>query len=227
MLVLETVTAISDGNGHEHSPGISRRMERPLYEFVKRVFDVVAAGSGLVLLWPLLFALAIAIRLDSPGPALYTAVRTGRWGKPFRILKLRTMVVDADRDGMTTALGDPRTTRVGCWLRRWKLDELPQLLNVVRGDMSIVGPRPELPYYTARYVGDERDILTVLPGITDYSSIRFRALDRVVGPSDADLAFEAHVLAEKNRLRVRYVRERGFLRDLGIIMRTLIALVRW
>jgi lipopolysaccharide/colanic/teichoic acid biosynthesis glycosyltransferase len=194
----------------------------PVYPVVKRAFDVAAAGVGLVVLSPILLVIAGLVKLDSPGPAFYRGVRTGRHGVPFRIFKFRTMVVDAERrGGGSTAHNDPRITRVGRVLRRYKLDELPQVLNVLRGDMSVVGPRPELPEYTGRYSDEERAILSVRPGITDHASVRFVNLGEQLGSEDADRVYEERVLAEKNRLRLEYVRRQSFLGDLRIVLRTL------
>lgn len=198
-----------------------------LYPAAKRAFDLLASGVGVVVLAPLLLGIAAVVRLDSPGPVFYRGVRTGRGGVPFRIFKFRTMVVDAERrGGGSTARNDPRITRAGGFLRRYKLDELPQVLNVLAGHMSVVGPRPELPRYTALYRGDERLILTVRPGITDLASMRFVNLGEVLGHEDADRVYEETVFAEKNRLRVRYVRERSFLLDLKIVLGTLAAVAR-
>jgi lipopolysaccharide/colanic/teichoic acid biosynthesis glycosyltransferase len=196
-------------------------------DIAKRAFDLLVCGLALPFLLPLLAVLAVIIKLDSPGPVLYRPLRAGRHGKPFRIFKLRTMVVDAERrGGGTTALDDERILRSGVWLRRYKLDELPQVLNVLRGEMSLVGPRPELLQYAEQYQGEELLILTVRPGITDYSSIEYRDLDRHVGAHDADRVYEERVLPNKNRLRVKYVKERSFWGDIGIIVKTLLCLWR-
>ena len=144
---------------------------------MKRTADILLAGAGLALLWPLMLLVAIAIRLDSRGPALFRQERVGRFLRPFRIYKFRTMALGADRIGPgITARGDRRVTRVGAFLRATKLDELPQLLNVLWGDMSLVGPRPELPRYVQRYRDDFREILHARPGITDLASILYRRL---------------------------------------------------
>lgn len=189
---------------------------------LKRLFDITACLIALPFLFPFFAITAIAIKLDSPGPVFYRGWRTGLGGKPFRIFKFRTMVVDAEKiGGGTTALKDPRITRRGEFLRRHKLDELPQVLNVIKGDMSMVGPRPELAQYTGLYKGEELMILSVRPGITDYSSIEFSSLDEVVGAGDADRVFEETVLARKNELRIRYVQEHTFSGDLKLIMQTL------
>lgn len=196
---------------------------------MKRVFDLVAATLGLIVLSPLLALIAIAIKLDSRGPVLYRGVRTGLRGRPFRILKFRTMIVNAEALGTATAHRDPRVTRIGRFLRKHKLDELPQLLNVIRGEMSLVGPRPEVEEHTSVYTAEEQIILSVRPGITDYSSIRFAQLGELLGgdnPEEANRVFIEKYRAEKNRLRIEYVRNRSFAEDLRIIFRTLARLVR-
>jgi lipopolysaccharide/colanic/teichoic acid biosynthesis glycosyltransferase len=183
---------------------------------------------ALVLLSPILCIVAVAIRLDSPGPAIYRARRTGLLGVEFEMLKFRTMFVNATSQskGFTTGLNDPRVTRVGKWLRRFKVDELPQLINVVAGEMSLVGPRPEMPYYTAQYTEAERAILSVRPGITDYSSIYFHNLHEIVGSDDPDTAFEEKVLPLKKQLRLKYVQQHSFLVDLSIIGQTIWVLLK-
>jgi lipopolysaccharide/colanic/teichoic acid biosynthesis glycosyltransferase len=197
-----------------------------MYATCKRVFDLSAALVGLVLLAPLLAAIAVAIRLDSPGPILYLGERVGLHGKTLRICKFRTMCVGAERLGTTTADNDPRITRVGRFLRKYKLDELPQLFNVVKGEMSLVGPRPEVEEHTREYSDQEKLILTVLPGITDYSSIRFVNLGKVLGSENAHQVFLTRYRAEKNRLRLEYVRKRSFREDMRILFLTFVSLAR-
>lgn len=193
----------------------------------KRLCDLVLAAILLVLLLPFGLLVAVGIKLVSPGPVFYRGQRTGWKGRPFRIFKFRTMIVDADqKGGGTTALDDPRVFRLGRFLRRTKLDELPQLLNVVLGDMSFVGPRPELLRYTNCYSEEEREILSVRPGITDPSSIRFSSLDEVVGSRDADRAYEEVVLPQKNRMRLVYVRTRSFWGDWRIVAQTIMCVLR-
>lgn len=188
----------------------------------KRLFDIAVSVAGLVAFAPVLLIIAVLVKLDSRGPVLYRGVRTGLMGREFRILKFRTMVPDAERTGGgSTARNDPRITKIGRVLRRYKLDELPQLANVLTGDMSLVGPRPELPQYTREYIGDEQLILTVRPGITDYASIEFSQLGTVLGDDAPDRVYETQVRPVKNALRVKYIRERSFLEDLRIIVRTL------
>lgn len=208
-------------------PDMSKRsrVRRPLELAAKRAFDVLASAAALVLLSPLLLAVAAGVKLDSPGPVLYRGIRSGLHGRPFRILKFRTMVVDAARiGGPSTGKDDPRVTRFGAFLRRYKLDELPNLACVLVGQMSIVGPRPEVPQYTSLYEGEEKLILSVRPGITDYSSVRFIDLAAHIGSEDVDAAFETRVLPVKNRLRVQYVKDWSFWTDLKIIGSTLLAL---
>lgn len=192
----------------------------------KRAFDMVSSLLGLILLSPLLVIVGVFVKLGSPGPVFYRGVRTGRGGKQFRVFKFRTMVQDAESlGGPSTGLDDSRVTGAGRLLRKYKIDELPNLINVLIGQMSLVGPRPEVPQYTALYSGDERLILTVRPGITDLSSIHYIDLASHVGADNVDENFETHVLPEKNRLRVEYVKTRTFFGDLAIIFRTLVRLV--
>ncbi len=187
----------------------------------KRLFDVASSSVTLVVLLPAFLIIAIGIKLTSPGPVFYRGIRTGRRGKPFRILKFRTMVADAATiGGPSTGKNDPRVTRFGAFLRRFKLDELPNLVCVLRGQMSIVGPRPEVPQYTSLYKGEEKLILSVRPGITDLSSLQFIDLASHIGAEDVDANFESRVLPIKNRLRVQYVKEWSFWTDMRIIGRT-------
>jgi lipopolysaccharide/colanic/teichoic acid biosynthesis glycosyltransferase len=187
----------------------------------KRIFDFLCAFAGLLLLSPFFLATAALIKLDSAGPVFYRGVRIGRHGRPFRIFKFRTMIQDAELKGSTaTADCDPRITRAGKWLRPSKLDELPQLLNVIRGEMSLVGPRPEVEEHTSCYSEAETIILSVKPGITDEASIHFYNLNELLGTEDANRVFIERYRAEKNRLRVSYVEQQSFRGDLAIIFRT-------
>ena len=189
---------------------------------LKRAFDITVAGVALLILAPFLLLVAVVIKLTSAGPVFHRGLRSGLRGKPFRIFKFRTMVIDAEsRGGLSTAKDDPRVTCIGKVLRRHKIDELPQVINVLRGEMSIVGPRPEFPHYTSQYSGDEELILTVRPGITDYASVQFRHLDEWLGSEQADRVYEERVRPVKNALRVRYVREQTFRSDVALIIKTL------
>ncbi len=188
---------------------------------MKRIFDIIFSLLGLVLIAPVLIVIATLVRLSSPGPIFYRGLRTGRRGVPFRIYKFRSMVVDGEQvGGTTTGKNDPRITSIGGFLRKYKLDELPQLINVLSGDMSFVGPRPEVAEYTDLYTEDEKRILDVRPGVTDWSSLAFNDLQEHVGTGDPDRVFREQVLPQKNRLRLKYVDERSFLVDLTILVKT-------
>ncbi len=195
----------------------------------KRLFDLAAAAIGLLLLAPLLLAVAAWVRCDSPGPALFRQQRVGRGGTLFWIYKFRTM---AERSGAgagaeITVGRDCRITRAGHFLRAYKIDELPQLLNVLQGSMSLVGPRPEVPRYVACYPeAVRREVLSVAPGITDWASIEYRQENAILGrASDPEQAYLDEVLPAKLAFYQRYVRERSFWVDLRILAGTLVAVV--
>lgn len=181
---------------------------------------------ALVLLCPFLMLIAVFIKLDSPGPAFYLGFRTGQFGKQFRIRKFRTMRVGAETLGTTSVIDDPRVTVVGRCLRHYKLDELPQLINVLIGEMSLVGPRPEVSEHTDAYIGEERVILEVKPGITDFASIRFSNLAEELGTVDPHGEYIRRVRGEKNRLRIRYVRCRSLRTDFKILVHTFLVVLR-
>ena len=189
----------------------------------KRLFDIVLAACGLVLLAPLLAVIAIWIRLDSPGPVFFRQQRVGRFGRLFRIHKFRTMVDGAPRLGAPITVGDDvRITRAGRWLRRTKLDELPQLLDVLRGAMSLVGPRPELPRYVALYPAELRDkVLSVRPGITDRASIEYRNEAALLAAApDPERTYTEVVLPAKLRLAADYAEHATLAHDLRLIALT-------
>lgn len=189
---------------------------------VKRVLGFMLALLFLFILWPIYLILAIAVVVDSGFPVFYRADRGGYHGKTFRIFKFRSMVKNADKiGGGTTALNDKRITRVGNVLRKTKLDEFPQLFNILKGDMAFIGPRPELLHYTAQYQGEELLIHEVRPGITDYSSIEFINLDEIVGGENADEMYEKYVLKRKNELRVQYARTVSFRTDCKLLFVTI------
>jgi len=195
----------------------------------KRCFDLLLAATGMLLLAPLMLVIAAWIKLDSPGPVFFRQERVGRFGKPFRIHKFRTMMHRPPGEGREITVGDdPRITRVGRWLRGTKLDELPQLLDVLRGSMSIVGPRPEVPRYVALYPPALRDkVLSVRPGITDFASLHFRRESELLArAADPDREYVDVVMPEKLRHAARYVDEASFTTYLRLIARTLLALVR-
>ena len=197
-------------------------LSHPFYsKVVKRILDFLLA---LILLIPgllMMIPLAIWVKLDSEGPVLYKAIRGGYHNQPFRIWKFRSMVVDADKTGGCTAKNDSRVTRAGRIMRRLKLDELPQLFNIITGDMSFVGPRPELLLYTEQYTEEQQCIMWVRPGITDRSSIVYIAQDEIVGEEDPVANFERLILPEKNRLRVEYARNQSFALDASLFWETI------
>lgn len=188
----------------------------------KRAFDVILSGAFLVLTSPLLLLLAAWVRIDSRGPALYRGTRVGRGGTLFRMLKFRTMVVDADKLGASsTPDDDPRLTAAGRILRRYKLDELPQLMNVFGGEMSFVGPRPQVQWAVDRYTPEERALLSVRPGITDWASIKFHNEGRILRSStDPDGDYLRLIEPEKTRLGLEYVRRHSLSTDVRIILQT-------
>lgn len=194
---------------------------------VKRIFDLSACLIAFPFLLPFFAITVIAIRLDSSGPVFYRGWRTGLGGKPFRIFKFRTMVVDAEKiGGPSTALNDPRLTSVGKFLRKYKLDEFPQLINILIGDMSFVGPRPQVEKYTKLYSGDEMLILAVKPGLTDYASIHFINLDAILGDENVDEKYLREIEPEKNRLRIKYAKENSFRIDMKILAMTFFQMLK-
>lgn len=189
----------------------------------KRAFDLVAALAGLLVLSPLFLLVALAIKLDDGGSVFFRQTRVGWHGRPFRLWKFRTMVPDAERRGGQLTVGrDPRITRVGYWLRRWKLDELPQLLNVVTGEMSLVGPRPEVPCYVARYTDAQRRVLDVRPGITDPAAIEYCDESELLARADdPERLYLEELLPRKLQMNLQYAREATVWRDVGMVLRTL------
>ncbi len=189
---------------------------------IKRILDLLLAIPMVIVLSPLLLLIALAVMIDDGLPVFYRAERGGYRGKPFRIFKFRTMIRQADKvGGGTTALHDKRITRVGAFLRKTKLDEVANLLSIIKGDMSFIGPRPELLRYTQAYTGTEKLIEEVRPGITDFSSIQFINLDEIVGAENADEAFEQHVLPLKNKLRVKYAARVSLAVDASLFTQTI------
>ena len=203
-------------------PYLDGPLSHPFYsKVVKRILDL---GLALILLVPgliLMIPLAVWVKLDSPGPVIYKAVRGGYHNQPFTIFKFRSMVVGADKTGGTTAKNDDRVTRAGRVMRKLKLDELPQLFNIIRGDMSFVGPRPELLLYTNQYTKEQQCIMWVRPGITDRSSIEYIAQDEIVGEEDPVGNFERLILPRKNQLRVEYARNQSFPLDAQLFWETI------
>ncbi|MFL5732389.1 MAG: sugar transferase [Chloroflexia bacterium] len=194
---------------------------------LKRFFDVAAAVVGLVVLSPLFAAIAVAVKAQDGGPVFYRATRVGRGGKPFRLYKFRTMITNADRIGPgITAGGDPRVTRAGRWLRKTKLDELPQLINVLSGDMSLVGPRPEDPRYVALYTPEQQMVLSVRPGITSAASVAYRHEEKMLADDDWEAAYRNHVMPAKIQIDLDYLARRNFWSDLSILTKTALALIK-
>lgn len=192
----------------------------------KRFFDIAAATAGLLFLSPFLLFIALLIRRNDGGPVFYRAVRVGRHGKLFRIYKFRTMVANADKLGASsTSANDTRITGIGRLLRKYKLDELPQLINVLKGEMSFVGPRPQVPWAVELYNEDQKKLLTVRPGITDYASIKFRHEAEILkGSEDPDRDYLEKIAPEKIRLGLKYVENMSLVTDLRIIFATVKAL---
>lgn len=198
-----------------------------MYRFCKRAFDIFFASLGLMLFSPLMIFVAFLIRLDSPGPVFYRGIRVGLKGKKFKIFKFRTMVENAEKiGGPSTALNDPRLTKIGRFLRKYKLDELPQLINIILGTMSFVGPRPQVEKYTNLYNEEEKTMLSVKPGITDYASIKFINQDQILGDESVDTKYLLAIEPEKNILRMQYAKEQSFLVDFKILFITFVQILR-
>lgn len=188
---------------------------------MRRALDILLSGAGLLLAMPALLVLAAVIRWDSPGSPLFSQIRIGRGGEPFRLLKLRTMR-SVGGSGLTQGTEDPRITRVGRWLRRTKLDELPQLWNVLVGDMSLVGPRPEVPQFVAHYTEAQREVLRARPGLTDPASLRAFDEGAVLSQvEDPDRYYVEVLMPEKVAAQIQYLHARTLRSDLALILRTL------
>lgn len=190
---------------------------------LKRLFDLVLAAAMFALVSPVVLVVTVLIKLDSPGPVFYRGVRVGRYGTPFRIFKFRTMVMNAEKiGGPSTPADDPRITRTGRFIRRFNLDELPQLLNVLRGEMSIVGPRPEVPQYVALFSEEEKAILSVRPGITDWATVWIGNEGKwLEGSDDPERVYLEKLWPEKHRLQLEYVRRQSLWVDCQIMLKTL------
>ncbi len=195
---------------------------------VKRLFDFLLSSLGLICIGPLLLGIALLIKREHGGPVFYRGRRVGWKGRIFRIFKFRTMVVNAEKiGGPSTADDDPRITRIGKRLRKHKLDELPQLINVLKGEMSFVGPRPEVEHYVQMFSDAEKAILTVRPGITDWASLWNSDEGAILaGAADPEKSYMGKIRPEKIRLQLKYVRERSFWVDLRIISQTIAAILR-
>jgi lipopolysaccharide/colanic/teichoic acid biosynthesis glycosyltransferase len=194
---------------------------------IKRIFDFLVSLFGLIIFSPLFLIIAILIKLDSEGPVFYQGERIGKDGKPFRIFKFRTMVKDAEKmGGPSTSADDPRLTKIGKFLRKYKLDELPQLINVLKGEMSLVGPRPEVKMYVDMLKPEEREIiLSVKPGMTDLASLwDFHEEEVLKGSKDPEKTYLEKIRPKKVQLQIEYVKNRSFLLDLKIILKTILKL---
>lgn len=189
---------------------------------MKRAFDIVASGVGLILLSPLFFILAVWIKIDSKGPVFYRQVRVGRGNKDFRLFKFRSMRPDSDKLGLITVGGhDPRVTRSGYYIRKYKLDEFPQLINVFLGNMSLVGPRPEVRKYVEMYTPDQMRVLSVRPGITSLASIRYRnENDLLAAADDPDRVYVEKIMPDKLSIDLEYVERANLWNDIKIIFST-------
>ena len=189
-----------------------------------RAFNFISAAAGLMILTPVLLLIAIAIKWDDSGPVFYRQKRIGRNFQPFRLIKFRTMAVGADQSGLLTAPADPRITDCGRWLRRSKLDELPQLWNVLRGEMQLVGARPEVERYVEQFRTEYSALLTDPPGITDPASLAFRHEQQLLVPAQIERQYVSEILPRKLVLSLDYQRRRGFVSDLRILMKTILSL---
>lgn len=189
---------------------------------MKRLFDIIASGLGLIILSPLFLILAIWIKLDSKGPIFYRQIRVGKNNRDFRIYKFRSMRVGSDKGSLVTIGGhDPRITRSGFYIRKYKLDELPQLINVFIGDMSLVGPRPEVRHYVDYWTPEQMHVLDVRPGITDPASIKYRNENELMEQAaDPERFYIEVIMQEKLKLYLDYVRTRSFFKDILLILKT-------
>lgn len=195
---------------------------------MKRIFDIVSSLVVLLLLSPFFILLAIAIVVDSRGGVFYRQIRVGRNGREFGLYKFRSMVSNADKKGeLTVGKKDSRITRVGAFIRKYKLDEFPQLINIIKGDMSIVGPRPEVPRYVNLYSQEQKKVLSVRPGLTDFASLEYINENELLGKSaDPERTYINEIMPAKLELNLKYIREQGMLTDLKIIFRTLFKIFR-
>ena len=197
------------------------------YKFFKRFFDIIFSVFFIIITSPLLIIIALAVKVTSKGPIIYKGKRVGRLRKFFNVYKFRTMVKNAENlGGPSTAINDSRLTIIGRFLRKNKLDELPQFFNVLKGDMSFVGPRPQVKLYTDLYNNKLIKILNIRPGITDIASLEFLDMDEVLGEKDVDKYYKENIEPNKNKLRLYYVENYSFLYDLKILIKTFLSLIK-
>lgn len=194
----------------------------------KRIFDIVCSLLGLIILSPLLILLALLIVIESKGPAIFRQQRVGKGNRDFILYKFRSMYVDAEKRGqLTIGMRDPRITRMGVVLRRYKLDELPQLFNVLNGSMSFVGPRPEVRRYVSLYNPEQMEVLEVRPGITDYASVKYFKENEILGNStNPEYDYIHQIMPEKLKLNRQYIQNQSFITDIGLILSTVIKIFR-
>ena len=195
----------------------------------KRTFDLIASCLGFLILSPLIASIAFAIFIEDGGSPFFRQIRIGRYGRPFSMIKLRTMVHDAQqRGGVLTVGDDPRITRIGGWIRRYKIDELPQLLNVLKGEMSLVGPRPEVPYYVNQYTPSQQKVLYLIPGITDPASIAYRHESQLLNESsDPEKIYVNVIMPRKNEINLAYAQSATLATDIRTIFHTLSHIIDW
>jgi len=193
---------------------------------IKRLFDVIFSFFGLIIVFPILGVIAVLIKISSPGPVFYKGERVGRYGKLFKIYKFRTMISNAEKAGIwSTSVNDPRLTKIGKFLKKYQIDELPQLINVLKGEMSLVGPRPQVPWAVELYNEEEKTLLNLQPGMTDWASLwNFHEGEILKGSKDADKDYLEKIHPEKMRLALEYARHHSFWIDLKIILKTIIAI---
>lgn len=191
---------------------------------IKRIFDVICSSLGLIVLSPMLIIVTILIKKGSDGPVFFKQIRVGKNEKEFLILKFRTMVVDAEKLGKQITIGnDSRITKIGAFLRKYKLDELPQLINVFKGEMSLVGPRPEVPRYVKLYTEEQRKVLKIKPGITDLASLRYKDENDLLGDKQDPEAFYINtVMPDKLSLNLEYMKRNNVIFDIYIIIKTIV-----
>ncbi len=194
---------------------------------LKRLFDVISSLAVLLLLFPLFAVVSVLIVLDSKGGVFYKQTRVGKNHKPFNLFKFRTMRPNSDKVQITVGHRDPRVTRVGYFLRKYKLDEIPQLINIIKGEMSVVGPRPEVPKYVNQYTDEQKRVLNVKPGLTDYASLQFVDESEILAQSeDPEKAYTREILPQKLKLALKYIDERNFWVDIKLIFQTLGRIIR-
>ena len=193
-----------------------------MYQLIKRIFDITSSLIALILFSPFFIFIASWILLDSRGGVFYKQIRVGKNQKEFGLLKFRSMQTNADRAGQLTIGNDNRVTRAGRFIRRYKLDEIPQLINIIKGEMSVVGPRPEVPKYVALYSAEQLKVLTVLPGLTDYATIEYLDEQKLLGTSEnPEQLYVEEVMPAKLDLNLKYIHERSLAVDLKLIFKTI------